>query len=59
MYKTFKALIKIIWILDVLNIPQLEFLDTTYPINGWAWVLILLVILSVSNDINIKIDKDK
>ena len=34
MYKTFKALIKIIWILDVLNIPQLEFLDTTYPING-------------------------
>lgn len=43
MYKTVFLLVHIIWILDVLNIPQLEFLDTTVPINGLAWLLIFLV----------------
>ena len=58
MYKTFKALLKIVWILDLLNIPQLELLDTTYPINGWAWFLILIFIPSADNRLSIKMNKD-
>ena len=49
MYKIFKAIILIIWVLDIVNIPQLEMLDTTYPINTLAWFLILLLIPSGEN----------
>nr|DAS65349.1 MAG TPA: hypothetical protein [Bacteriophage sp.] len=38
-------LITIIWILDILNIPGMEFLDTTIPINGLAWFLIWILVL--------------
>ena len=44
MYKIFRALMNIVWVLDILNLPFMQFLDTTYPINGWAWFLILLVV---------------
>lgn len=44
MYKTFKALLLIVWILDILNLPAMSFLDTTLPINGLAWFLILLFV---------------
>ena len=44
MYKVFRALLDIVWVLDILNLPFMEMLDTTYPINGWAWFLIFLVI---------------
>lgn len=46
MYKIFKALVYIIWVLDIINIPQLQILDTTIPINEWAWLLIFLVLPS-------------
>lgn len=52
MYKTFKALLGIVWVLDILNMPFMEFLDITYPINFWAWLLILLVIPSTNVMIN-------
>lgn len=39
MVKLLKFIINIIWILDVIDIPQLEFLDTTIPINDLAWFL--------------------
>lgn len=42
MYTTFKAIITIIWVLDIINVPQAEFLDTTLPINFLGWLLILL-----------------
>lgn len=42
MYNTFKALLTIIWILDMINVPQMEFLDTTLPINFLGWLLIFL-----------------
>ena len=45
MYKTFKAILIIIWILDILNIPCLAFLDTTIPINTLAWFLIWIFAL--------------
>ena len=40
MYKMFVALLTIVWILDIINLPFMGFLDTTYPINGLAWFLI-------------------
>ena len=48
MYKTFKALITLVWIADILNLPQVEMLDTTYPINFLAWLLIFMFIPSTT-----------
>ena len=48
MYKIFVALLNIIWVLDILNLPFMEFMDTTYPINGLAWLLIWLVLPATS-----------
>ena len=44
MYKIFNSILTIFWILDVVNIPFMEMFDTTYPINGWAWFLIWLLL---------------
>jgi len=49
MYKLGKAILIIIWILDILNIPCMEFLDTTLPINGLAWFLIWLLLPSAKS----------
>ena len=35
------------WVFDITNMPFMEIFDTTYPINGWAWFLILLLVPSV------------
>jgi hypothetical protein len=53
MYKIFKTILSIIWVLDIINLPQLEFLDTTMPINGLAWFLIWLCL--PSTNINVEI----
>ena len=47
MYKLFYSLLTIVWILDIINIPQLEFLDTTYPINELAWFLIWIFVANI------------
>ena len=39
------TLIKIIWLLDILNIPGMEFLDTTLPINTIVWLLIWIFVI--------------
>lgn len=49
MYKTVYFLVHVIWILDIINIPQMEFLDTTIPINTLAWFLIFLFMPSVGD----------
>ena len=46
MYKIFYSLLSIVWVLDILNLPFMESLDTTYPVNGLAWLLIWLVLPS-------------
>lgn len=46
MYKIFRAIISIVWVFDILNFPQLECLDTTYPVNTLAWLLIFFFIPS-------------
>lgn len=48
MYKIFRALITLIWIADILDFPQVEFLDTTYPVNFLAWFLIFLFLPSTT-----------
>lgn len=44
MNKLFITILTIIWILDILNIPQLQVLDTTIPINTLAWILIWIFV---------------
>lgn len=44
MYKIFRALLTIIWILDVADLEVMAFLDTTVPINTGLWLLIWLAI---------------
>lgn len=50
MYNIFKALINIIWILDICNFPQVEFLDSSFPINTLAWFLIFMFMPSNISD---------
>lgn len=60
MYKTFYALLMIVFVLDILNLPFMEVLDTTYPINTWAW-LGIWVLLSPTRQVNthrFEIDED-
>lgn len=44
MSKVLDKIIKIIWLLDILNIPCMEVLDTTIPINTLAWILIWIFV---------------
>ena len=48
MYKFFNAMLIIIWILDILNIPCMSFLDNQIPINTVAWLLIWLFVPSTT-----------
>ena len=44
MEKVLDKIIKIIWLLDILNFPFMEILDTTIPINTLAWILIWIFV---------------
>lgn len=53
LYRIFKAIIIIIWIIDILDINFVingvniaDFLDVTVPLNGWFWLLIFLFLPS-------------
>ena len=55
LYAIFKTLLIIIWIIDILNIDFIingihvaEFLDITIPLNGWFWLLVWLLIPTVT-----------
>lgn len=55
LYAIFKTLLVIIWIIDILNIDFIvsgthiaEFLDITIPLNGWFWLLVWLLIPTVT-----------
>lgn len=54
MYSTFKSILVIVWLLDLFNIPFMQMFDNPYPINGWLWFCIWIVVLSLN--VNIKID---
>ena len=46
MYKIFNAILTIVWVLDILNVPCMEVLDITIPINTLGWFLIWIFIPS-------------
>ena len=55
LYAIFKALLVIIWIIDILNIDFVingthvaEFLDVTVPLNGWFWLLVWLLVPTIT-----------
>ena len=55
LYAIFKTLLVIIWIIDILNIDFIingihaaEFLDVTVPLNGWFWLLVWLLVPTVT-----------
>jgi len=54
LYAIFKAILVIVWIVDILNIDFIingvhiaEFLDVTIPLNGWFWLLVWLLLPSI------------
>lgn len=57
MYKTFCAILTIIWILDILNIPFTAFLDNEIAVNGLAWLLIWILIPSAAKKSEEESDK--
>ncbi len=61
LYKIFKSLLIIIWIIDILNIDFIindihiaTFIDDIIPLNGWFWFLVWLLMRSTSIIINKK-----
>lgn len=54
MYKLFYSILTIVWILDIFNLPFMEFLDVVYPINGLVWFLIWISLPSTDNIIKYK-----
>ena len=55
LYAIFKALLVIIWIVDILNIDFVingthiaEFLDVTVSLNGWFWLLVWLLVPTIT-----------
>lgn len=48
-YKIFVALLTIVWILDILNLPFMTPLDVDIPINGLVWFLIWVFLPAISN----------
>lgn len=51
MFDTFYSGLLIVWILDILNMPFMKMMDTTYPINEFEWFLIIIIIVAVKEEI--------
>lgn len=58
MFKIFKTLILIIWIIDIFNIDFIvngvqvaDFLDNILPLNTWFWIF-LWCLMPVSTNVN-------
>lgn len=48
--KFLEITIFIIWILDIIDCPFMEFMDTTIPINILSWFLIFTIIFPLLFD---------
>jgi len=57
MYGIFYTALVIFWIMDILNLPFMQMFDTTYPINGWFWLLVWILIPSATAIIKNKDNK--
>lgn len=60
MYKIFYALLTMLWVGDILNMPigLFEYLDGVLPINTLAWLLIWILVPSTKHKIVHTIDCD-
>lgn len=58
MYKIFYTCLTIFWLFDIINLPFMQMFDTTYPINGWAWLLIGVIVPSANTIKTVKVGKD-
>ena len=57
LFKIFKTLIIFIWLVDLMNINFMigdfnlvEFLDSTFAINGWFWFWLLSLMPGLADD---------
>lgn len=57
LFKIFKTLIIFIWLIDIMNINftignfnLVEFLDSTFAINGWFWFWFLSLMPGITDD---------
>lgn len=44
MFNLGKFILFIIWLLDIFNLPFMQPLDTTLPINTIAWIIIWILV---------------
>lgn len=61
MFKIFKSLLIIIWIIDIFNIDFVingthiaEFLDVIIPLNGWFWFFVWCLVPTTSSYVRYK-----
>ena len=45
MFRTFKTMVELFWIMDILDLPFMEMFDTTYPLNGLFWFCTFIVFI--------------
>lgn len=57
LFKIFKTLIIFIWLIDIMNINLIigdfnlvDFLDSTFAINGWFWFWFLGLMPKIADD---------
>jgi hypothetical protein len=53
MFKIFKSIILIIWLMDIANFPCMEILDTIYPMNFWFWTLFWILVPDSEVNVNL------
>lgn len=44
MFRIFKIMVELFWIMDVLDMPFMEMFDTTYPLNGLFWFFAMIML---------------
>lgn len=61
MFKTFKCLFDIFWLMDIMNLPFMKEFDTTYPLNGlfWTFAIIIVAYESGSQGVKLEVKKDE
>ena len=59
MFKTFKCLFNIFWLMDIMNMPFMEQFDTKYPLNGLFWILAIIFVTYESQGVKVEVQKDE
>lgn len=59
MFKIFKCLFDIFWLMDIMNMPFMEQFDTEYPLNGLFWILAIIFVTYESQGVKVEVQKDE